>query len=94
MNKAYGKKLSCSAYNRYLDAIRSEHGRHAYALEKGLEEGLTKGMAQGIAQGIAEGEKKRTKEIALSLLAAGVDEATITKSTGLSHEEIALLKKQ
>ena len=51
-----------------------------YAREKGLEEGMEMGTAQSKA------------EIAIAMLAEGLDAAVIAKCTGLTSEEITALK--
>ena len=43
-------------------------------------------------EGIAEGMEKRSLEIARKMLAKGMDEASIMDMTGLTSEEIKLLK--
>lgn len=63
---------------------------------EGRAEGLAEGRAEGLAEGRAEGEKigveKGAKSasiaIARSLKASGVDIDLITKSTGLTPDEI------
>ena len=60
--------------------------------QKGMEEGMEKGRAEGIAEGIEEGMSQRSLEIARKMLAKGMDEASIMDMTGLTSEEIKLLK--
>ena len=50
--------------------------------QKGMEEGMEKGMSQ------------RSLEIARKMLAKGMDEASIMDMTGLTSEEIKLLKAE
>ena len=50
--------------------------------QKGMEEGMEKGMSQ------------RSLEIARKMLAKGMDEASIMDMTGLTAEEIKLLKAE
>ena len=62
--------------------------------QKGMEEGMEKGRAEGIAEGIEEGMSQRSLEIARKMLAKGLDEASIMDMTGLTAEEIKLLKAE
>ena len=50
--------------------------------QKGMEEGMEKGMSQ------------RSLEIARKMLAKGMDEASIMDMTGLTAEDIKLLKAE
>ena len=45
-------------------------------------------------EGIAEGKEKRSFEIARKMLAKGMDGATVMDITGLSAEQIQLLKAE
>ena len=45
-------------------------------------------------EGIAEGKEKRSLEIARKMLAKGMDEASIIDMSGLTAEEIKLLKAE
>ena len=65
-----------------------------YAVYKHAEEkGIKKGIEKGIENGIEKGEKKRNKEIALNLLKYNTPIDVITKSTGLSIDEIKKLEQ-
>ena len=55
---------------------------------------MEKGRAEGIAEGIEEGMSQRSLEIARKMLAKGLDDTTIMEMTGLSLDEIRLLKSQ
>ena len=74
-----------------------EKGR-AEGIEKGRAEGMEKGRAEGMEKGRAEGMEKgmsqRSLEIARKMLAKGLDDTTIMEMTGLSLDEIRLLKSQ
>jgi predicted transposase/invertase (TIGR01784 family) len=63
-------------------------------MEEGMEKGMEKGRAEGIAEGIEEGMSQRSLEIARKMLAKGMDEASIMDMTGLTSEEIKLLKAE
>ena len=56
------------------------------AKREGKEEGLVEGMEKGMTQ--------RSLEIARKMLANGMDTATVMEITGLSEEEIQLLKRE
>ena len=58
------------------------------------EEAEERGHERGIEQGIEQGSKEKALEIARNLLKIGIDENKIFQSTGLSLEEIEVLKKE
>ena len=62
--------------------------------EIGMKEGMEKGMEKGREEGRAEGMNLRSLEIARKMLAKGMDEASIMDMTGLTAEEIKLLKAE
>ena len=62
--------------------------------EIGMKEGMEKGREEGRAEGRAEGMNLRSLEIARKMLAKGMDEASIMDMTGLTAEEIKLLKAE
>ena len=64
------------------------------AKREGIEIGMAKGMEKGRAEGIEEGMSQRSLEIARKMLAKGLDEASIMDMTGLTAEEIKLLKAE
>ena len=64
------------------------------AKREGIEIGMEKGMKQGREEGKAEGMNLRSLEIARKMLAKGMDEASIMDMTGLTAEEIKLLKAE
>jgi predicted transposase/invertase (TIGR01784 family) len=61
------------------------------AEKKGLEKGLEEGKKEGLEEGLEEGKKSAKIEIAKSLLDV-LDIETISLKTGLTIEEIILLK--
>ena len=61
------------------------------AERKGLKKGLKKGLEEGKKKGLEEGKKSAKIEIAKSLLDI-LDIETISLKTGLTIEEIILLK--
>ena len=62
--------------------------------EIGMKEGMEKGRAEGREEGRAEGMNLRSLEIARKMLTKGMDEASIMDMTGLTAEEIKLLKAE
>ena len=63
-------------------------------LAEGMEKGLAEGMEKGLAEGMEKGMNQRSLEIARKMLANGMDAATVMEITGLSAEEILLLKRE
>ncbi len=63
-------------------------------LAEGMERGLAEGMEKGLAEGMEKGMNQRSLEIARKMLANGMDAATVMEITGLSAEEILLLKRE
>ena len=64
----------------------------AEGMEIGLEKGMKQGMEKGMKEGMEKGMSQRSLEIAKKMLAKGMDEASIMDMTGLTAEEIKLLK--
>ena len=58
------------------------------AKEDGFEEGIEKGKLEGIKEGKLEGIKERNYSIAKTLKQMNMDNASISKATGLTPEEI------
>lgn len=55
------------------------------AKREGKEEGLAEGMEKGLAEGMEKGMSQRSLEIARTMLAKGMDAATVMEITGLSE---------
>ena len=68
--------------------------RYQKGMEEGMEKGRAEGKEEGRAEGIEEGMNLRSLEIARKMLAKGMDEASIMDMTGLTAEEIKLLKAE
>ena len=64
------------------------------AKQEGLAEGIEIGMEKGMKQGMEKGMNLRSLEIARKMLAKGMDEASVMDMTGLTAEEIKLLKAE
>ena len=58
----------------------------------GKEEGLKEGKEEGKEEGRAEGAKKNSFDIAKRMLEKGIDIETISELTGLTAEEVSMLK--
>ena len=94
------------AYDKFWDSVSVERTLLDDRYQKGMEEGMEKGRAEGIEEGRAEGMEKgraegmeegmsqRSLEIARKMLAHGMDETSIMDMTGLTAEEIKLLKAE
>ena len=82
------------AYDKFWDSVSVERTLLDDRYQKGMEEGMEKGRAEGIAKGIEEGMSQRSLEIARKMLAKGLDEASVMDMTGLTAEEIKLLKAE
>ena len=90
------------AYDKFWDSVSVERtlldDRYQKGMEKGIEKGRAEGRAEGKAEGMEEGIEKgmnqRSLEIAKKMLANGMDDASVMDMTGLTAEEIKLLKAE
>ena len=82
------------AYDKFWDSVSVERTLIDDSYQKGKEEGMEKGMEKGRAEGKEEGMNQRSLEIARKMLAKGMDEASVMDMTGLTAEEIKLLKAE
>ena len=80
------------AYDKFWDSVSVERTLIDDSYQKGKEEGMEKGMEKGRAEGKEEGMNQRSLEIARKMLAQGMDEAMVMDMTGLTAEEIKLMK--
>ncbi|HIE1977137.1 TPA: ISNCY family transposase, partial [Escherichia coli] len=68
----------------------------AQGIERGMAQGIERGMAQGIERGKQEGKLEGNLEgrleTARNMLNAGMDRQTVLQMTGLSDEQLAMLK--
>ena len=81
------------AYDKFWDSVSVERTLIDDSYQKGKEEGMEKGRAEGKEEGRAEGMSQRSLEIARNLLSLGLPIDQITQATGLTEEEIELLKE-
>ena len=63
------------------------------AKREGKEEGLAEGMEKGLAEGMEKGMSQRSLEIARTMLAKGMDAATVMEITGLSERQLKQQKE-
>ncbi len=86
------------AYDKFWDSVSVERTLINDSYQKGKEEGMEKGIAEGMEKGMKQGMEKgmsqRSLEIARKMLAKGMDEASVMDMTGLTAEEIKLLKAE
>ena len=64
------------------------------SVDTAKREGIAEGMEKGMKEGIEKGMNLRSLEIAKKMLAKGMDEASVMDMTGLTAEEIKLLKAE
>ncbi len=81
-------------YESEMKANMDAEAMLAHSLNKGRKEGRKEGLEEGRAEGLQEGRQEAIKELAINLLAANVDIATISKSTGLTGDELISIKRQ
>lgn len=60
--------------------------------QKGMEKGMERGIQLGREEGRSEGEREATLKIARTMLQSGLDRETVMKMTGLSEDELALIR--
>ena len=70
---------------------RDLRNQFAYAIKTGLEEGREKGLAEGREKGLAEGRAEGRAEVAVNMLAAGMDVQQVAKLTMLTVEQVEAL---
>ena len=72
-----------------------EASKKAYRdIKNSIDTAKQEGLAEGIEIGMEKGMSQRSLEIARKMLAKGMDEASIMDMTGLTAEEIKLLKAE
>ncbi len=77
-------------YNEYEESLKSYRDLKN-SLDTAREEGIEEGIMQGMEQGIEQGRVKGKTETATALKKLGIAIEVISKSTGLSEEEIEKL---
>ena len=81
------------AYDKFWDSVSVERTLLDDRYQKGKEEGRAEGKEEGRAEGRAEGMSQRSLEIARNLLSLGLPVDQIIQATGLTEEEIGMLKE-
>ena len=77
------------------EGLKEGHKKgHKEGKEEGLKEGRKEGKEEGIKEGRAEGSKDERSKIAMSLIRLGISCEIITQATGLSAEEVSILRKE
>ena len=71
-----------------MNTERDTYNQIEYARESGREEGREEGRKEGRA----EGAKQKSFDIAKRMLEKGIDIETISELTGLTAEEVSMLK--
>ena len=92
VEERYISKMAYRDIKNSVDTAKREG--IAEGKEIGMKEGMEKGMEKGREEGREEGMNLRSLEIARKMLAKGMDEASIMDMTGLTAEEIKLLKAE
>jgi len=64
------------------------------SVDTAKREGIAEGMEKGMKEGMEKGMNLRSLEIARKMLAKGMNEASVMDMTGLTAEEIKLLKAE
>ncbi len=77
-----------------MNTERDTYNQIEYARETGREEGRKEGKEEGIKEGRAEGSKDERSKIAINLIRLGASCEIITQATGLSAEEVSMLKEE
>ena len=63
------------------------------SIDTAKREGKEEGLAEGMEKGIEKGMNQRSLEIARTMLAKGMDVATVMEITGLSKSQLLQLKE-
>ena len=73
-------------YIKAMNTERDTYNQIEYAHESGREEGRKEGKEEGLKEG--------QSKIAINLIRLGASCEIITQATGLSEEEVSMLKKE
>ena len=63
------------------------------SIDTAKREGKEEGLAEGMEKGIEKGMNQRSLEIARTMLAKGMDAATVMEITGLAESQLLQLKE-
>ena len=93
-----GDRKERERYEKRRESRLNEISALSYAeekgIQKGIEQGVKQGLEQGVKQGLEQGAKQEKIEIAKNLIQNGLDNELISKSTGLSVEEVREIRKK
>ncbi|MEM6052029.1 Rpn family recombination-promoting nuclease/putative transposase [Erwinia sp. P7711] len=92
-----GESADSEAFVRELAQRVPQHGDALMTIaqqleQKGIEKGIQLGEQRGIEKGRTEGEREATLKIARTMLRNGIDRNTVMQMTGLSEDELALIR--
>lgn len=88
-----GETADAEALVRELAHRVPQHGDALMTIAQQLEQkGMEKGIQLGREEGRSEGEREATLKIARTMLQGGLDRETVMKMTGLSEDELALIR--
>ena len=79
---------------REYEASKKAYRDIKNSVDTAKREGIAEGMEKGMKEGMEKGMNLRSLEIARKMLAKGLDEASVMDMTGLTAEEIKLLKAE
>ena len=77
-----------------MNTERDTYNQIEYARETGREEGREEGHKVGKEEGLKQGREEGQSKIAINLIRLGASCEIITQATGLSEEEVSMLKKE
>jgi len=81
-------------YDKYWDAVSIEATWKGIGWRDGEKAGVEKGLQQGLQQGLEEGRAVERRQLALNMLAEGLDPAIVAKISGLTEEELQNLTRE
>lgn len=92
-----GETSDAEAFVRELALRVPQHGDALMTIaqqleQKGIEKGLRQGLQQGRQEGRNEGKLEGKLEVARSLLKMGMTHESVLEATGLTEEELALIR--
>ena len=83
-------KMAYRDIKNSIDTAKQEGKQEGLA--EGMEKGMEKGIEIGKAEGMEKGMNQKALDIARNMLADGVDINLIMKYSGLTQEQIEILK--
>jgi predicted transposase/invertase (TIGR01784 family) len=81
-------------YDKYWDAVSIEATWKGIGWRDGEKAGVEKGLQRGLQQGLEEGRAVERRQLALNMLAEGLDPAIVAKISGLTEEELQNLTRE